>query len=366
MPGHVPLPLGGTQNGEHVAGAALLHGAGGDVHVQSPLFQQAGAGEGQGFGGHVVDVAYQLQNLPAGSLRGLSQEGPDAVGLFKLLGPDAHAHGLGGHHRHGAEGLGEVGEQSSTGGGTQLPPDRPAINGNPGEKVGGGGSGDGHDAVGAPHRAAAHMDGGGQDLVGLEQVQGVAHPHHVGHRVQGPHLVEVHVPHGAAMGLGLRLGDGIVHPSGVGFYLLGQGEAVDDGSDVARGGVVVMMVVLLPVVVAVAVLMPMIVLVFVVVVVMFFPVAVEMGQAGGLRGGGLSLLLAVHRHCHVGARDAAGGGPLGLQAHPGEPQAVHSVQEPLLVLQQFIQGGHEHISGGPHIAFQIKRFHFIPPDLPFD
>ena len=156
----------------------------------------------------------------------------------------------------------------------------------------------------------------------------------------------------------------------MGFYLLGQGEAVDDRSDVARGGVVVMVVVPLPVVVAmvmvVAVLMPMIVLVFMVMVVMFFPVVVEMVLAGGLRGGGFHFLLAVHRHRHVGARDAAGGGPLGLQAHPGEPQAVHSVQEPLLVLQQFIQGGHEHVPGGPHIAFQVKRFHFIPPDLPFD
>ena len=170
------------------------------------------------------------------------------------------------------------------------------------------------------------------------------------------------------MGLGLRLSDGVVHPSGVGFYLLGQGEAVDDRSDVARGGVVVMVVVPLPVVVVVvmvvlvAMLMPMLVFV----VVMFFPVVVEMILAGSLRGGGLSLLLAVHRHRYVGARDAAGGGPLGLQAHPGEPQAVHGIQEPLLVLQQFIQGGHEHVPGGPHIAFQVKRFHFIPPDLPFD
>ena len=356
-----------------MAGAALLHGAGGDVHVQSSLLQQAGAGEGQGLGGHVVDVAHQLQNLPVGLLGGLPQESPDAVGLFKLLGADAHAHGPGSHYRHGAEGLGEVGEQSGPGGGAQLPPDRPAVNGHPGEKVGGGGSGDGHDAVGAPHRAAAHVDGGGQNLVRLEQVQGVAHPKHVGHRVQSTHLVEVHVPHRAAVGLGLRLSDGVVHPSGVGLHLLGQGEAVDDRSDVARGGVVVMVVVVpLPVVVVVVMVVVMVVLVamlmpmLVFVVVMFFPVVVEMILAGSFGGGGLSLLLAVHRHRYVGARDAAGGGPLGLQAHPGEPQAVHGIQKPLLVLQQFIQGGHEHVPGGPHIAFQIKRFHFIPPDLPFD
>ena len=240
-------------------GRPFFHGAGGDVHVQSSLLQQAGAGEGQGLGGHVVDVAYQLQNLPVGLLGGLPQEGPDAVGLFKLLGADAHA------------------------------------------------------------------DGGGQNLVRLEQVQGVAYPNHVGHRVQSPHLVEVHVSHGAAVGLGFRLGDGVVHPSGVGFHLLRQGEVVDDRSDVARRGVVMMVVVRLPVVmvvaiimvvlVAVAVLMPMLVFV----VVMFFPVVVEMVLAGDLRGGGLCLLLAVHRHRHVGASDAAGGGPLGLQVNPGEP-----------------------------------------------
>ena len=182
--------------------------------------------------------------------------------------------------------------------------------------------------------------------------------------------MEVHVPHGAAVGLGLRLGDGVVHAPGMGLDFLRQGEAVDNCSDVARGSVVVMVVVLLPVVVVmvvlVAVLMPMIMLVFVVMVVMFFPVVVEMGLAGGLRSGGLHFLLAVHRHRHVGARDAAGGGPLGLQPHPRESQAVHSVQETLLVLQQFIQGGHEHVPGGPHIAFQVKRLHFIPPDLPFD
>ena len=134
----------------------------------------------------------------------------------------------------------------------------------------------------------------------------------------------------------------------------------------AMGSIIVLLVmvvaIIMVVLVAVAVLMPMLVFV----VVMFFPVVVEMVLAGGLRGGGLCLLLAVHRHRHVVARDAAGGGRLGLQPHPGEPQAVHGIQEPLLVLQQFIQGGHEHIPGGPHIAFQVKCLHLIPPDLPFD
>ena len=52
---------------------------------------------------------------------------------------------------------------------------------------------------------------------------------------------------------------------------------------------------------------------------LLIPVVVEVGLAGELRGGRFHLLPAVHRHRHVGASDAAGGGPQGLQVNPGEP-----------------------------------------------
>ena len=88
--------------------------------------------------------------------------------------------------------------------------------------------------------------------------------------------------------------------------------------------VVVMIMVVL---VAVAVLMPMIV--FMVMVVMFFPVVVEMVLTGGLRGAGsVSSWPSTVTAMWVPAMPQVEG-PLGLQAHPGEPQAVHSVQEPL-------------------------------------
>ena len=66
----------------------------------------------------------------------------------------------------------------------------------------------------------------------------------------------------------------------------------------------------------------------------------------------LLLLLAVDRHPHVGARDAAGFGGHRGHLHPGQSQAVHGVQKllPLALAQQLIQGGHEHISCRPHIA----------------
>ena len=64
------------------------------------------------------------------------------------------------------------------------------------------------------------------------------------------------------------------------------------------------------------------------------------------------LLLAVDGDGHVGAPDTAGGGGLGLHGNAGE-QAVHGVQKPGLVLQQLVQGAHQHVAGGAHVAFQI-------------
>ena len=79
------------------------------------------------------------------------------------------------------------------------------------------------------------------------------------------------------------------------------------------------------------------------------------------------LLDTVDGHMHMGARDARGDAPLGLQVHAGEGQVVHGVQEGLFVLQELIEGGEQHIAGRAHIAFQIQCFHLrIPPNLPFD
>ena len=73
------------------------------------------------------------------------------------------------------------------------------------------------------------------------------------------------------------------------------------------------------------------------------------------------LLLAVDRHLHVGAGDAAGDGLPGRHRDAGE-QAVHGVPKDVLLGlgQQLVQGGHQHVAGGAHIAFQIQCFHSSP------
>ena len=132
------------------------------------------------------------------------------------------------------------------------------------------------------------------------------------------------------MGLGLRPGDGVIDGLGLGLHPVGQGEGVDDLPDVARGGVVVLVVVFS---VAVVMSVAVVVVVVMVMVVVLLPVGVDVVVMGSLVGGGLGLLLPVHRDRHVGARDATGGGFLGLHPDTGEAQAVHGVQKALLVLQ---------------------------------
>ena len=82
-------------------------------------------------------------------------------------------------------------------------------------------------------------------------------------------------------------------------------------------------------------------------------------------GGGGFLLLAVDGHRHVGARNAAGGGGAGLRRHPRQAQVVHPGHKggAGVRVQQFVQGGHQHIAGGAHVAFKIQRFHrrSVPP-----
>ena len=67
--------------------------------------------------------------------------------------------------------------------------------------------------------------------------------------------------------------------------------------------------------------------------------------------------LAVDGDVHVGAADTAGHCGPGGHLHSGD-QVIHGVQESLFVLQQFIQGGHQHVACGTHIALQIQCFHF--------
>ena len=99
------------------------------------------------------------------------------------------------------------------------------------------------------------------------------------------------------------------------------------------------------------VLMAMMVVMFVVMV-MFMVVAVS----GGMDQATVALLLTVDHHTHVGAGDTLAADALRLHRETGD-QAVHGVQELLLLRVQLVESAHEHIPCRPHGALQVQGFH---------
>ena len=58
----LPL-LGAAHTGQHHTGAAFLHADVGEIDIQRACGKEAFLGKGQLLGGHVIDVAGELQNL---------------------------------------------------------------------------------------------------------------------------------------------------------------------------------------------------------------------------------------------------------------------------------------------------------------
>ena len=207
--------------------------------------------------------------------------------------------------------------------------------------------------------------------------------------------MEVDLLHRAVVGVALGLGQKPEHRQRVLAHRLGQGQRADLRLDLGHAGVVMMVVpfpavgVVMDVLLLVGVLvnvgvfrrmvlarqrlttMGVIMLVFLFVLVamcmaMFLRVGVLMGMLVLPIGMALPavhvqafLFLAVHRHLHMGAPDAALGGLFRPHLHAGQAQAVHGAQKlrPPGLVQQLPQSRGEHIPRRAHIAFQIQGLH---------
>ena len=115
--------------------------------------------------------------------------------------------------------------------------------------------------------------------------------------------------------------------------------------------IVVIIVVMMVFMIVVIIVVMMVVMIVVIIVVMMVVVVVVVGHVVA------ELLLAIHGHSHMGAGDAALFGALALHAHAGQAQGVHAGGEGVGVGHEFGEGGHQHIAGGAHAAFDVERFH---------
>jgi len=126
---------------------------------------------------------------------------------------------------------------------------------------------------------------------------------------------------------------------------------------------VVMMIMVVPVFIVVMMVMFMVVIIIVmmfmiVIMMMLVVVLMMMLMAFVMR----ILLFAVDGHGHVDAVDAALHGVLALEAHAGQSEGVHPIDEGRRIVQKIAQRGHQHVARRAHVALKIKRFH---SDIPF-
>ena len=144
--------------------------------------------------------------------------------------------------------------------------------------------------------------------------------------------MEVHQVHRRAVGTGLRLGQTVVHRPGLLQNRGGEAQVGDPVLHIVEAAVGMM--VRMAVLVVVFMVMRMLMLVVVMVIHALLP-------------------LPVHHHVHVGAGDAAGLGGEGVKFHPLQPHMVEGMEKFLPVGEQLVEGGGEHIAGGPHVTLQV-------------
>ena len=185
--------------------------------------------------------------------------------------------------------------------------------------------------------------------------------------------------HGHSVGLAFRLGNGLIDTQRVIPHRLGQGQVGHNVGDIRHAGVVVMvvfmvmdmlmvMVVLMGfhgmvmMMLVVMVMIVMMLVVMVMIVMMLVVVLVAMVMMLMFKHVVMAvLLLAVCRHRHMGAQDAALGRLLHDIGHAGDSQGIELLQRLLGIGHQLQQRAHEHIPCCAHFAFEIQCFHLSPP-----
>ncbi|MPM38028.1 hypothetical protein SDC9_84651 [bioreactor metagenome] len=182
--------------------------------------------------------------------------------------------------------------------------------------------------------------------------------------------MKVNFRDGDAVGFGFCGGNTVIDRLGVPANFLRHRQLIQNPLHIGRGCVVVLMMMSLVFVILVIV---MVVFVFVVVVKHIFmivamcisvnvfpPMELVMNIAAGQIHGFFHLPADID--FHVCADNAAGLFFLSGNADAFY-QMVHGFQKTGLIRQKFIKSGQQHISGGSHLAFQIKRFHSLIPSI---
>ena len=109
----------------------------------------------------------------------------------------------------------------------------------------------------------------------------------------------------------------------------------------------VMVVIMIMVMIMVVVIMVMVMIVIVVIMVVVVMVVMNF------------FLLTVHENAKMRSDNAAFHGWLDRKVNARQADGIHLIDESILVVQKFIQGGGDHIARRAHSTIQIQRSHFL-------
>ena len=158
--------------GQHDAWPALFHADIGEINIQCACGEETLLGEGELFGGHVVDVAGKLQNILRLGL-GFTEQHADHIGSREILKAGAVSDPGNPHGRHAAKSSDKVLQQRSPGGGAELSENISRVNGDAFQQLLGRRSGNRQHTVGAADRSAADVNRRGNDLIGRQFIHQV-------------------------------------------------------------------------------------------------------------------------------------------------------------------------------------------------
>ena len=302
-----------AQDAEQNTRAGFFHPDGHGEGIQCPQFQQLFQGKTHRLAGHIVNVALQRQN-PLRFFFRFSQQNPNTVGSLKVLFAHAVSHGLHTNRGHIGEFGDEMLQQRSPGGGTQLPGNFSAVNGDVPQQLRRSRSRNRQHPMGAPDASAAHMDRRDNHLVRFQLVHQQANRCNIRQGIQGAHFVKVDILHRHAMDMAFRLGNELIHRQHIQLYHGGNGHGCHNIFDIPQTGMAVVMMV-------------------------------------------LSFFLTAYRYPKMGAGDAALFFLFQRNGHTGQAQAVHGAKKIFFIRQQLAQRRRQHISRRTHAAVNVERFH---------
>ena len=206
--------------------------------------------------------------------------------------------------------------------------------------------------MGALDLAGPGVHAGGDDLIRSQFLDEHADTDDVRDGIHVAHFVEVDLGDRGPVDMALCFGQDVIDGLSVLLDFVGNVQVPDDGLHIAKGVVLVMVSVMVLVLMALVLMVMLMVSIFEV----FFG---SQFDDGVLREDVRSLFDVVEGHPETGPKNALLLSGQGICLDTRDPDGIDFLDEFLLVLCEFPEGGGDHVSGGSVPTVKVQCFHKV-------